>query len=501
MSEREKKEFIVACKAFLSGFGIQTLRSYARNIGVQNPTKEKNKEELIASILAVLVGDIAPQAPSKRGAPVKNDFVDPKVVTGIEELRARFSSAKASVNTGGDVGDFEARLRNLRENKFVFTVEDPNPQELEENGVRTILKGQLETLNEVSMLLPLDCQTGDRIIMSSDMARAHDLRDGDVVTCYARKQNGFLLATQILTVNGLLYGSFERGNFQENTACYPRRRVDFFKDNSDASFSNKCLQWLVPLGRGDRGLVVGSLKTGKSLLLKEIARTSGALNNGLRVMTLLVDQSPERISQYRQFTDKDNLVYTTYEDDPERQVFVAEFILKRAKRYAECGMDVLLLVDSFNSLARAFNDTDASAGGKVFACGLESKTVQYLKRFLGTARCFEKGGSITILGVVATDTGNPADDLIKAELSAIGNMEVALSNELAKRRIYPALDILGIQGNKTSGFWQEREEQLDVYIRNEFIPKFGTERLLEVIENTPNFEAFEKALYHFGKDK
>ena len=235
--------------------------------------------------------------------------------------------------------------------------------------------------------------------------------------------------------------------------------------------------------------------------MQEIARTSGALNNGLRVMTLLVDQSPECISQYRQFADKDNLVYTTYEDDSERQVFVAEFILKRAKRYAECGMDVLLLVDSFNSLARAFNDTDASAGGKVFACGLESKTVQYLKRFLGTARCFEKGGSITILGVVATDTGNPADDLIKAELSAIGNMEVALSNELAKRRIYPALDILAIQGNKTSGFWQEREEQLDVYIRNEFIPKFGTERLLEVIENTPNFEAFEKALYHFGKDK
>lgn len=491
MMNQGKGEFISACQGFLEGFGIQTLRSYAREIGVVNPTKEKNKAQLIEEIIKILTGEVTPRAPSKCGAPVKNSFVDPQVQAGIEVLRQRFLDGNE-----GDGYDFKARLNNLQKEKVYLTVEDPNAQELETNGVRNILKGQLETLNNVFMLLPLDCsESGDRIIVSADMVRALDLREGDVITCYARKQNSYLVATEILTVNELVVGSFTRGRFQEDTACYPQKRVAFGNENAKTSLIGKCLQWLVPMGRGDRGLIVSPLKAGKSTILQEIARTAEKVNNSMRLMTLLVDQSPENVGGYRKVTNGENFLYTTYEDEPEKQVFVAEFILKRAKRYAECGIDVLLLVDSFNGLARAFNDTEASAGGKVLTAGLESKTLQYLKRYFGSARCFEKGGSLTILGSVATDTGNPADDLIKAELSAIGNMEIVLSDELAKRRIYPAMDILETEGNNNFALYGEREEKLDGYIRKEFLPKFGYEKLLNIIQNSSTFEEFEKNVY------
>lgn len=486
---QQKEEFISACQGFLEGFGIQTLRSYAREVGVFNPTKEKNKAQLIEEIIKVLIGEVTPRAPSRCGAPVKNNFVDPQVQAGINVLRQRFLAENEK-----DGYDLQARLNNLQKERVYLTVEDPNAQELETNGVRDILKGQLETLNNVSMLLPLDCsESGDRIIVSTDMVRALDLREGDVITCYARKQNNYLVATEILTVNELVVGSFQRGRFQENTACYPKRRMAFSSERP--SLIGKCLQWLVPMGRGDRGLLISPLKAGKSTILQEIARTAERVNKSMRLMVLLVDQSPENVGEYRKLTGGENLVYTTYEDEPEKQVFVAEFILKRAKRYAECGIDVVLLVDSFNGLARAFNDTEASVGGKVLAGGLESKTVQYLKRYFGAARCFEQGGSLTILGAVATETGNPADDLIKAELSTIGNMKIVLSDELAKRRIYPAIDVLATEGNYNLGILEEREEKLDGYLRKVFLPQFGYEKLLDVIAQSFTFEEFENKVY------
>ena len=131
----------------------------------------------------------------------------------------------------------------------------------------------------------------------------------------------------------------------------------------------------------------------------------------------------------------EQFLYTTYEDAPERQVFVADFLLQRAKSLADSGHDVLVLVDSFNALAHAYNDTDASVGGRTFACGIESKTIHYLKKYFGCARCLEKGGSITMIGALSEGTGNAADDLISAELSAVENLHIQLSDELAVKHI------------------------------------------------------------------
>lgn len=182
-------------------------------------------------------------------------------------------------------------------------------------------------------------------------------------------------------------------------------------------------------------------------------------------------------------------MYSTYDDDPDRQIFTAEFLLKRAKRYAECGHDVLLLVDSLTALAHAYNELPESAGGKVLADGLESKTLQYVKKFFGSARCLEGGGSLSILGTVSKNTGNPMDDLLHAELSAVANLEVALSEELARQRIYPAIDFANTQ--KRNGLSLEGDDVLlDLYIRNEYIPKYGAQRLFSLMKKSASYDEF-----------
>ena len=481
-------EFKYACKKFLEGFSLDKLQAYGREIGVDKPTKGKKKQALIEEIVAVLVGEVAPQPPSLRGAPVKNDFVDPKIHEGIKRLRI-ISTVNAE---NDDVYDIKARLRELKENPHVLSVEDPNAEKLKQKSEREMYRGQLETLNNVSMLLPLNCRDSDkRVIISIDTIRAYDLREGDLVTCYAEKRQTVLVATVILSVNDYVVDTFKRGDFEEKAVCDPHEQITFYNQEQGAT-SRKMLQWLVPIGLGQRGLILAPPKAGKTTLLTDMHTAATAHNSGVWVFSLLIDQSPETVAHCRKIYGKENLVYTTYEDEPERQVFVADFILRRAKRMAECGRNVVLLVDSFNALARAYNDTDASGGGKVLVGGMESKTIQYLKRYLGAARCFENGGSLTIIGSLGIDTGNPADDLLKSELMPIANLELYLSEDLAKKRLFPAFDLSKTRGKLENALEGTKEDQLGRFIRNQYLPTFGWEGVLELFEGHTQLRLLEK---------
>ncbi|MBQ7948989.1 MAG: hypothetical protein IJ284_04420 [Clostridia bacterium] len=492
-----KNEFKFACREFLSGFSLNALRSFGRDIGVSNPTKDKKKKVLIEEIVLVLSGEIMPCSPSTLGAPVKNDFVDPKIHEGINRIRMMYTD-----QPDDDFNHLKEQFQRLKENPHYLVVEDPNARELEKNGVPEVYVGQLETLNGVSVLLPLNCMdTATKIIVSVEMIRSHDLREGDVISCYAEKRHSVLVATVILTVNEEKVDLLHRGHFDDCNACYPHQKLNFHDGNKNAALTGKMLQWLVAVGKGQRGLVIAPPKSGKSMLLMEMAALATRLNKDLTVMSLLIDQAPEAVGQFRKIVGDDHLVYTTYEDDSDRQVFASEFILKRAKRYAESGKDVLLFVDSLNALSRAFNDTESSIGGKVFVGGLESKTVQYLKRYFGTARCLERGGSITIIGALATDTGNPADDFLQAELSTIANLEICLSEELAKRRIYPAVDLLKTRGKGVSMVSGTREDIFNAFIRNEYFPVFGPKGVLELLSEVADLNELEDKAYKQLKTK
>jgi transcription termination factor Rho len=273
--------------------------------------------------------------------------------------------------------------------------------------------------------------------------------------------------------------------------CYPKEKMHFMAKEMPADHTEKCLEWLLPLGKGQRGLVVGAPKSGKSQLLIQMAQSAYKANKNLQVLAVLVGESLENIRIYQNAFKGEHLLYTSYDEDVERQVEIAELALQRAKRMAENGQDVLLVVDSLQNLAHAFNDTDASEGGKLLIGNLESKTLFYCKKYFGTARCFTTKGSITMLCSFATETGNPADDILKAELTAISNLEIVLSEDLARRRVYPAIDILKSMGKGTSHVSGFRDDIINEILRSDYLSHFDIESLHQLLVDSNTFEEVE----------
>ncbi len=490
MNENALKEYKYKCREYLSSLGIDGLRAYGRMIGVAKSTTKK-KNELIEDILSVLTGETAPIEQSKRGAPLKNDYVNPEVIERMEDLRVSYLGGGKTATTTEFSKQYEEYIKN---NKFVLRFESDNANEIEEFQEKTtkpVEVGQLETLGGVSCLLPLNCvDNAKQIVVPIDLIREYDLREGDVVSCYTKKGEKIYIADKILAVNEVAVGTLRRGKFEEKTACYPQKAIEFYDKEASNSVTAKYLRWLIPVYKGQRGCVLSLPKAGKTSLIFEMAKAAKQADRNLTVFVLLNAQSPETVGQFRKAVQSDRFVYTTYDDEPERQVFAANFLLKRAKRYAESGRNVLLLVDSFNALARAYNDTEESAGGKMLAGGLESKTLQYLRKYFGAARCFEKDGSLTIVGCVSTATGNPTDDLIASELCALANLEIRLSETLAMQRIYPAIDLLHSRTQRGGFSIADPIDCLRDGVCRDFLPTHGENALLEQLFQADSFEEF-----------
>ena len=502
-------QFTYACRDYLSALSIGDLRAYGRSIGVAKPT-EKKKGELVEEIILVLNGKVTPIEQSTRGAPIRNNYLDPQIHQNIQTLRTRYlgempAPKEEVLPTDAQPPEFDfqkAYKRFQAENNVRFVVKSNEQEESEARATaaKQIRTGQYAILRGVPCLLALNCIANDEtLILPIELIHGYGLCEGDVLACYVQKSNEVLVATEILTINGKPANSLQRGAFEEYEACYPTDRIRFFNAGERNSLVSKYLQWLLPVGKGQRGCILAAPKLGKTEFLYEIAQTAMKFNPELKVLVLLVGQVPEEITRFRKLLPKDALVYTTYEDDPDRQVFTAEFLLKRAKRFAECGREVLLLVDSFNTLSRAYNDTNESIGERTLAGGLERKTVQYLKRFFGAARCLEKSGSLTVIGTLSIRTGNPADDIVAAELCSLANLEICLNEELALKRLYPAVDLLRSRAQYSMHFTNGEEESADRFIRTQYIPKYGAEALFHLIDESHSYEDFINRVTHVAR--
>lgn len=483
INERASDNLKVAYTEYLSTLSIGSLRLVGRHSGVSKATLKK-KNELIREIVSVITGEVPPAERTNRGAPVKDDYVDPKIFDRLEEIKLTYLGNK---DQGEAENEAEIPLNIIDVRSPEFVPDDSAYCEQE------VYSGQLETLNGVPCLLPLDgrdCEA-ERIIINVSMIKTYDLREGDIVACYAAKNHATLVALEILSVNGLPVTNDIRAHFEELDVCYPRERISLYGEmvKSDAM---KYIDWLIPFGKGQRTLMAAAPNTGKTTILKAVAKSIVETHPEIRLLVLLTDQSPEAVCEFKKIVPKSDLVYTTFDDEAEKHVFMANFILKRAKRFAEVGMDVLLLVDSLTNLAHAYNETKESLGGKHLSCGLETKAVHYIRKYFGTARCLEKGGSLSMLGTISIGTGNPMDDILSCELLGVANSRIMLSNSLASKRIFPAVDAQSSQ-TKCSALFSESEKDEEAFIRNWYLPMFGNEGLAGLVVKSDSSEQLYKA--------
>ncbi len=491
MDEKTKdkmKMFRTDCRLYLASLGISDLRAYGRAVGVSRPTAKK-KEELIEDVVDILSGNLQPISISRQGAPVKNDRVDERILQHIAELQAEYFPKPEKQEI--PKFDYQKELAAMR--KRTTTLMFASPEEEERGFLSKIVSiGQVAKIGEEYRLLPIHLTEPDKPThIPIELIQKECLQEGDILTCQNREKQAYATVAKILTINGMPRNAVGKTiPFEDCLVDTPRTRIRLYDKEKYHSVSHKFVEWLMPLAKGHRGCIIAPPKAGKTYLLLQLAEAAKALNPEIEVLALLVDQSPESIGQFRAVIGHEQLYFTTYEDDVEQQVQMADLLLQRIKRMLENKKEVLLIVDSLNSLAHAFNQTEASAGGKTLAGGLEMKTVRYIKKYFGTARCLRQGGSLTLLGSVSAGTGNPVDDILCAELSAQANYEIRLCEELSRRRVYPALDFLATHARQSDMLQSQQEIEVDAMLRNVTLPKIGAERLLSLLEESDSYEEF-----------
>jgi len=284
----------------------------------------------------------------------------------------------------------------------------------------------------------------DDIYMSPSQIRRFSLRTGDTVSGQIRPPKDSERYFALLKVEEINFQSPEDARkkilFENLTPIHPETRMRLERQNGSAEdLTGRIIDLIAPIGKGQRGLIVSAPKTGKTVMLQQIAQSIATVNPEIMVMVLLIDERPEEVTDMQR-TVRGEVVSSTFDEPASRHVQVAEMVIEKAKRLVEHKKDVVILLDSITRLARAYN-TVAPASGKVLTGGVDSNALQRPKRFFGAARNIEEGGSLTILATALIDTGSKMDDIIYEEFKGTGNMEIHLDRRIAEKRVYPAMVI------------------------------------------------------------
>jgi len=283
----------------------------------------------------------------------------------------------------------------------------------------------------------------DDVYVSQSQVKLFGLKTGDTVLGSIRppkEGEKFFPLTRVDLINGKEPDAVrDRVQFDFLTPLFPHEKFNL-SSHPQATLSSRVVDLFTPIGKGQRGLIVAQPKTGKTVLLKEIANAIAHNHPEAYLLILLIDERPEEVTDMARSV-KAEVIASTFDEPAERHVKIANIVLEKAKRMVECGHDVVILLDSITRLARAYN-TVSPASGKVLSGGVEANALQKPKRFFGAARKIEKGGSLTILATALIDTGSKMDEVIFEEFKGTGNMELQLDRRLSNKRIYPAIDIV-----------------------------------------------------------
>ncbi len=283
----------------------------------------------------------------------------------------------------------------------------------------------------------------DDIYVTQQQIKSHALKPGDVVEASIRppkEGEKYFPLSKVLSVNGRSPEFIrDRVPFEHLTPLFPDEKFDLTSGRS-ANISTRVVDMFSPIGKGQRGLIVAPPKTGKTILLKDIANAIAENHPETYIMILLIDERPEEVTDMSRSVNAE-VIASTFDEPAERHVKIAGIVLEKAKRLVECGHDVVILLDSITRLARAYN-TVSPASGKILSGGVDANALQKPKRFFGAARNIENGGSLTIIATALTETSSKMDEVIFEEFKGTGNMELQLDRKLSNKRIFPAVDIM-----------------------------------------------------------
>ena len=334
----------------------------------------------------------------------------------------------------------------------------------------------------------------DDVYISQSQIKLFGIKTGDTIKGSIRpprEGEKFFPLVKVDSINGRPPAYIrDRVPFQYLTPLFPDEKFNL-TGHKQSSLSTRVMDMFAPIGKGQRGLIVAQPKTGKTMLLKDVANAIAANHPETYLIVLLIDERPEEVTDMARSV-KAEVIASTFDEPADRHVKVANIVLEKAKRMVECGHDVCILLDSITRLARAYNTVSPSSG-KVLSGGVDANALHKPKRFFGAARKIEKGGSLTILATALTDTGSKMDEVIFEEFKGTGNMELQLDRKIANRRIFPAIDLIA-SSTRRDDLLLNKDMLQRIWVLRKFIsdmnPVEAMEFLKNNMENTMSNEEF-----------
>ncbi len=468
---RKEKELEKAYAEYLDTINVHVLRNVAREVGVGKPTVGK-KAIVIAQAVDVLMGRVQPVPPSKLGAPLKQGPLDPKYLRDLESIRERFTGVYQPLDYANVL---QARSAAEGQNPY------DQPQ----------CKGILEIMpNGCGYLRVRNAQpTAEQdVFISSQNVREWKLREGDYVVGYGvrHKDNNNPSLIKVLFVNEEIRYQ-ERPVFNSLSACYPEEKIEFSAKNN--ALSLRYIDLFSPIGKGQRAIVVAPNATGVSTLLKDIAfsvRKKINAGENYHLLTVLLDERPEEITEFSHSHRAEEFYYTTFSQNAQEHLNLTKLVFARAKRLVEMGKDVVLLLDSLTRLTYAANA--GATDGKTLACGLNAAAFNFPKACLGEAANY-KTGSITVIATVSANGQNATEESVVNEFEKVCNCRISLDADLAKKRIYPAMDVKNSYTRRDETLLSKEEKNCVDSVRRQLL-QGGAEKLFEEMKKTENNATF-----------
>ncbi len=472
----------------LDSKNLQELRALAKEMGIKAVTSYK-KKELIDKIREV---------EEKNKKDCENTVLENTEKEQTPVVTTYGFSLKDNSN------DFEHKNEAREKRHFEYKSSENQSTETRQQDVQQIIdnnnmgEGILEVMADGYGFLRTEnfLPGANDIYISPSQIRRFNLKTGDCVKGnirLARENEKFNALLYVKSVNGdNPEQASKRPNFEDLTPIYPTDRLTLETDKNE--LSTRIIDLVAPIGKGQRGMIVAPPKVGKTVLLTKMANAITKNHKEINLIVLLIDERPEEVTDIQRSIEGDNveIVYSTFDEQPEHHKRVAEMVLERAKRLVEQGKDLVILLDSITRLARAYNLT-IPPSGRTLSGGLDPAALYMPKKFFGAARNIENGGSLTILATALVDTGSKMDEVIFEEFKGTGNMELVLDRKLSERRIFPAIDI-NKSGTRREDKLLSKKEMESVYILRKITGNLSgaelTQSILEQMSKTSDNNEF-----------